>query len=1074
MTFQRHSRTRLSVVKNLIRALRSLPTILATCLVGLTPALAQEGMVFEHLTVKQGLSQGTVVCILQDHLGFMWLGTQDGLNKFDGYQVTVYKHDPADSLTLNDNFITLIAEDSNSTLWVGTLNSPQTLNRFDRKSETFTRIPREAVDLSRVRISYARNEYVDPAGARWSGVIGGGLIRSDPTTRLITSYRHDDAKPSSLIDDRVYSVVGDRSGFVWIGTREGLERFDSKTETFTHYRNDPKDASSLSDNWAWPILEARDGSLWVGTFRGGLNRLDRQTGKFTRFMHEDADSRSLAGDRLYSLYEDRSGMIWVGTGDQGVDRFHPQMNAFLHIHHLPSDPASLSDDNILSAFVDKGGNAWIGTRGGVDKRIGGTESFMHLRSNPTNPYSLSDNLVQCFVEDRAGLIWMGHLNGGLDRYDPRSGRVTHFRHEEGKSTGLTDNRIYALVEDRKGILWIGTYGGGLNRFDRKEEKFTAFIHNDSIPGSLGGAGVWALLEDHLGVLWVGTYGGGLDKFDEAQSTFTHFRHDDKDPASLSDDIVVCMHEDRTGTLWVGTTAGLNRMNRDTGTFQHFRERDGLANDMVFGILEDEGGNLWVSTNKGISRFDPHTSTFRNYSYSDGLQGDEFNQGAYARNPATGELFFGGGNGLTVFRPDRVRNNPYIPPVVFSGFERYNTDDREGKPIIEKGIDARDLITLSYKDNVANIKFSGLSYYNTSHNQYMYRLEGYGDSWIQLGTDRRATFTNLDGGSYLLQVKASNNDGVWNSEAASLRIVVTPPWWRTRWAYAMYGLITLGLLLGARRIELNRREQKTKVRESELRAKAAEAEKRALEAENERKTKELEDARRIQISMLPKEVPTIPGYEIAVSMKTATEVGGDYYDFLTGPDGSLNIAFGDATGHGMQAGTIVTLMKGLFLSDASRFDLQTFFNHCSRAIKEIRLGRLFMAFSLVRLKEKSLSFASAGMPPAYLYRKRDNTVEELFLKGMPLGAMKTFPYAVHETLLEDGDTVLLLTDGLPEGKNRNEEMFEYQRVESAFISKAQASPADIVSHLMNEGERWSDGAALDDDVTILVIKRVPGI
>ena len=378
----------------------------------------------------------------------------------------------------------------------------------------------------------------------------------------------------------------------------------------------------------------------------------------------------------------------------------------------------------------------------------------------------------------------------------------------------------------------------------------------------------------------------------------------------------------------------------------FREKQGLPNDVVFGILEDGAGNLWLSTNKGISRFDPRAGNFRNYDYNDGLQGDEFNQNAYARDPVTGEMYFGGGNGVTVFHPDSVKENPYVPPVAFSGFTRYNTDDEEGMPIDETGIDAKQSITLSYKDNVALFTFAALSYYNNAKNRYAYRLEGYSDNWIQLGTERRATFTNLDGGDYVLRVRGSNNDGIWNDEGVALALIVTPPWWKTTWAYVLYGLVFVSVLYTLRRFELNRREQKAQIRESNLRAKAAEAEKRALEAENERKTKELEDARRLQLSMLPQEVPQPPDYEIAVFMRTATEVGGDYYDFVTGDGGTLNVGFGDATGHGMQAGTIVTLMKGLFLSEAARSGIQAFFHHCSATIKGIRLGRLFMAFSLV--------------------------------------------------------------------------------------------------------------------------------
>lgn len=1033
------------------------------------PVRAQEQVVFHHFTVQQGLSQGSVNCILQDHKGFMWFGTQDGLNRFDGYRTTVFKHDPADPASLNDNWVLSIAEEPNGTLWIRTLNNPL-LNKFDRATETFSHLPQDSVDLGRSHRNSVKAECDEPSGIRWRGTIGGGVTRFDPRSGKTITYKHDPSNPRSLIDDRVYSIYRDRSGAVWIGTKEGLDRYEPSTESFVHYRYNPADPGSLSDNWVWPILEDRSGGLWVGTFRGGLNRFDRARGTFTRFRHDDADPRSLHGDQLYSLYQDRSGMIWVGMNDRGVDRFHPELTAFRHIAHDPANPDGLSDDNILSIHVGPSGMPWIGTRAGVDRFDRAAGRFAHYRHEPSNARSISDNQVQCFLEDSSGTVWMGMVSTGLDRYDPARGVFSHYRHDPVDPASLSDNRVYALCEGRRGEIWVGTYGGGLNRLDPAVGSFTRYTHSDSIGGSLAAPGIFALLMDREGVLWVGTFGGGLDRFDEETETFTHFRHKASEPGSLSDDLVACLHEDRTGTLWVGTAGGLNRFDRTTGTFRQYRQKQGLPNDVIFGILEDDRGTLWLSTNKGLSKFDPRAESFRNYDYNDGLQGDEFNQNAFARDPLTGELYFGGSNGITLFHPDSVRQNPYAPPVVFSSFMRYNTDDAEGKPIVEKGIDVKPGLMLSYKDNVATIEFAALNFYNTSKNRYAYQLEGYSDSWIQLGTERRATFTNLDAGEYTLRVRGSNNDDLWNDAGAALRLTVTPPWWKTRWAYAGYGLLAFSLLFGLRRVELNRREQKARIRESELRAKAALAEKRVLEAENERKSKELEDARQLQLSMLPGEVPKLPGYDIAVFMRTATEVGGDYYDFSRGPDGTLHVAFGDATGHGMQAGTIVTLMKGLFLSDASRLPIESFFQHASRAIKEIRLGRLFMAFSLVRVQGESVSFSSAGMPPAYLSRRSAGTTEEVFLKGMPLGAMKNARYTVRDVAMDPGDTLLFITDGLPEQKNGNGEMFDYARVQQAFSTSLPGNPDSVIRHLVEAGDAWMNGAAQEDDITLMVIQK----
>ncbi|MGB5875044.1 MAG: two-component regulator propeller domain-containing protein, partial [Bacteroidota bacterium] len=876
--------------------------------------------------------------------------------------------------------------------------------------------------------------------------------------------------PNSLISDNVYCIHGDHTGTIWVATREGLERFNRETESFIHYRHDESDPTSLSNNWVWPIVEDRSGVLWVGTFRGGLNRFDRATETFARYKNKESDPRSLAQDQLYSIYQDRAGMIWVGTADHGVDRFQPGMAFFSHYTHDPSNPRSLIDNMIKTLYVDRAGVPWVGTMSGLERLDLATNSFRHYTHDPSNSGSIPDNRIQSLYEDQSGILWIGLYSSGLARLDRKTGVFTHYKNDPSDPASLSDNRVYAITEDHEGNLWVGTYGGGLNRLDRRTGKFKIYLPNDSIPGSLSAPGIWSLDVDQDGVLWVGTAGGGLNRYDRETETFTHYGHKEDDPTSLNAPLVLAIHEDRQGTLWVGTVGGLNRLDRDAGTFKHYTQNEGLANNLILGILEDGHGNLWISTSKGLSRFDPRDETFRNYGYSDGLQGDDFNQNAYARSPVTGQMFFGGANGFNGFHPDSVKDNTYVPPVVFSSFRRYNTDDEEGTPIEEKGISVRPDITLSYKDNVAIFEFAALNYYNTHKNQYQYRLEGYSDNWIRLGTDHVATFTNLDGGDYTLQVKGSNNDGLWNDEGASLNLTVTPPWWKSNWAYGTYFVLILGFLYGARRLEMNQREQKAKIRESELHTKAVEAEKRALEAENERQTKELEDARRLQLSMLPKDIPQLEDYDIGVFMKTATEVGGDYYDFSTGEDSTLNVAFGDATGHGMQAGTIVTLMKGLFLSDASRFEITSFFNHCSRSIKQIRLGRLFMAFTLVRLKGNSVSLSCAGMPPAFLYRKSDGTVEEIMITGMPLGAMKTFAYVLHETEMHAGDTLLLLTDGLPEQKNVNEEMFDYAKVQQVFTEVATSTPDEIIARLVQEGESWMEGALQEDDITLMVIKK----
>jgi ligand-binding sensor domain-containing protein/serine phosphatase RsbU (regulator of sigma subunit) len=1033
---------------------------------------AQSSLLFQHLSVKQGLSQGSVNCILQDRKGFIWLGTQDGLNRFDGYTCKVFKHDPDDSLSLSDNFVLGLSEDSTGTIWVRTLNNPSLINRFDRSAGTFRRVDAGKASLSGMRGNTIRAEYVAEDGIRWKGTIGGGITLVNPMTGATTVMKHDPGNPNSISDDRVYSIHGDHLGYIWIGTRQGLDCFDPRSGRMTHYRHDDKDPWSLSDNWVWPLLEDRSGTLWVGTFRGGLNRFDRQTGRFTRFRHSDANPRSLAGDQLYSLYQDHSGMIWVGTNEHGVDRFHPDLGYFRHLANDPANPSGLIDNSILSLFVDRSGIAWIGTQRGVDRYNPVDGIFAHLQHNPAQSTSIGDNQAQCFAEGTDGSVWIGLVSGGLDRYDSRNQRFSHFRHDPKDPHSLSDDRVYALAPSVRGGLWVGTYGGGLNFLEPDTRRVTRYMHSDSLSSTLGAQGVLALLEEsQTGTLWVGTYGGGLDRLEKDSTTFTHYRHREDDPGSLSDDMVLCLCQDQNGALWIGTMGGLNRFDRASGSFTSYDEKDGLPNSVIWGIVEDSKGHLWISTNKGLTKFDHQTESFQSYDYADGLQADEFNQNAFARDPRSGELYFGGANGVTVFHPDSVRANPFKPPIAFSSFTRYNTDDAAGRPIDERGIDAREEIRISYKDNVAIIEFAALNFLNPAKNQYAYKLEGYSDNWIQLGGERHATFTNLDGGRYMLRVRGSNNAGVWNDDGASLRIVVTPPWWKSYWAYAGYVVVAFVFFYFLRRFELNRREQKARMREASLHAKAVEAENRALDAENKRKSKELEDARQLQFSMLPRSVPQPDDYRIAVSMRTATEVGGDYYDFSVGPDGSLHVAIGDATGHGMQAGTMVTLMKGLFVSDVHRFGILPFLKHCTRTIKELKLGRTYMAFTLGRLQGKTFAASNAGMPPFFHFKRCDGSVTEVLLEGMPLGAMRNYQYALHEAILEEGDAILMLSDGLPEQKNASGEMFDYSRVKKTLADVGTQTADAIVEHLSRSAEAWRGDIPQEDDITFLVIQRI---
>lgn len=1035
-----------------------------------TSIIAQNNIAFNHLTVNNGLSQSAVTCIFQDKTGFMWFGTQDGLNRYDGYNFKIFKNISPDSTSLSDNFIFSIYEDESGSLYIETQSGK--LNKYIPASESFQVVPGESIDFHNSKKNSVLAVYYDKTDIVWTGGLSKetGLKMENKRTGETKVYMHNPDDKFSLSDNKVYSVYRDSKGTLWIGTFNGLDRLDEKTSKFYHYKNIPGNPNSLSDNWVWPIFEDSKGNLWVGTVKGGLNRFNPESNSFTNYKNDPVNLKSISDDFIFSIYEDKSGLIWVGTNADGVNYFDPSSRVFEHYFNIPENNNSLSDNTVFSMLADSKGNYWIGTRnGGLDKFNYKQKEFKNYTHDPADQNSLVNNSVQVIYEDRSGILWIGTFSSGMNSFNPVTGKFKSYVHDPNDPNSITDNRVYAITEDSDGIMWIGTYAGGLNRLDRNTGKFTNFKHDENDTTSVSSNSVWSFAEDDNGNLWIGTFGGGVNVFDKSANKFKRFKANPADRESLADDNIIRVFRDSKGNMWFGTTKGLCRYFFDTNNFKTYSETDGLSNNFIYGIIEDGKGNLWLSTNNGISKFNPETESFKNYYAEDGLQNNEFNQNAFAKDPKTGNLLFGGVNGFNVFNPEQLTGNTYIPPIVFTNYIRYNTDDDEGKPIFEKGISEADEISITYKDNIVTLEFAALSYYNNQNNQYRYMLEGFNENWIQLGSNNKVTFTNLTPGDYILKVIGSNNDGVWNEEGASLLIHVSPPWWKTNIAYATYFIIFFGILYGLRRYEINRREQKAQLRESALRIKATEAEKRALEIENERKTKELEEARQLQLSMLPKKLPSLPNFEIAAFMRTATEVGGDYYDFRVLENGDLYVAFGDATGHGLQAGTMVTLMKGFFTSDSSKLGMQEFMNHCSRMIKEIELGRILMSFSYLKFENNKMHITSAGMPPVFYHDSKSGEIEEIIIQGMPLGAMKNFPYKVIEKDIHSGDTILLLSDGLPEQMNSKEEMFDYERVKNNFLSSLNQNPDEIITNLVKAGDEWMNGTVQEDDITFTVIR-----
>lgn len=815
---------------------------------------------FERISIEHGLSQNSVHCILQDSQGFMWFGTWDGLNKYDGHDFTVYRHDPENPDSLSNNIVRSIYEDRSGALWIGTQGGG--LDRLDRETERFVHYPNDSADPASLSSNIVWSMYEDPSGTLWIGT-SSGLNRFDRARERFERFQHDPADSYSLSHDDVFAIYEDASGTLWIGTGGGgLNEFDRQSGRFTHYQHDPDDPHSLTGNVVRSIYQDRAGELWIGTHYSGLDRFDRENGQFIHYQEQPANPHSLSDNRIRSIYEDQSGVLWIGTYFGGLDRFDRRARQFAHYRHDSGDPHSLSDNRVWSVYEDRSGVLWIGTNGGgLSKSDRSTERFVHYQHDPDDANSLSSNDVSAIYEDHLGLVWVGTYGGGLNRFDRETERFTQYRNDSEDPHSLSNDVVVAICEDRSGVLWIGT-SGGLNRFDRQTERFERFQHDPGDPHTLSDNRVAWIHEDQESTLWVGTYGGGINRFDRQTKRFVHYQDDPDNPDSLSDRLVRSMHEDRSGLLWIGTDdglsrfdrdseqfthsrryrndpndptslshnwvssiyedrsgvlwvgtqgGGLNRFDRETETFTHYREKDGLPNDMIYGVLEDDQGFLWLSTNRGLSKFDPRTNTFKNYDVRDGLQSNEFNVNA-CHKAIGGEMLFGGINGLTAFHPQRIEDNPYVPPVALTSLTQGGEDVDVGKAVESIGE-----VTFHWPNNFFEFEFAALSYSQPEKNQHAYMLQGFDKGWNDIGARRFGRYTNLPGGTYTLRLKGSNNDGVWNEEGASVSVTIVPPFWATWWfrgtvALALVGGAVGGYWLRVRSIQARSRELQIQVRQ----------------------------------------------------------------------------------------------------------------------------------------------------------------------------------------------------------------------------------------------------------------------
>jgi ligand-binding sensor domain-containing protein/signal transduction histidine kinase len=761
----------------------------------------------------EGLSQNRVTQIVQDDQGFIWLATQHGVDRYDGYQFRLFKNDPHRADSLCGVFMLSVFKDRSGSLWMG---CEYGLDRFDPATETFVHYPISSGTVPHVS-DVVRHIYEDASGSLWLST-GHGLCRLDPRSGKTTWYRHSADDRLSLSSDDIKSSGEDLHGVFWVAGGEGLDAFDPKISRVTLHVpiREPHELSFYEDRHGvfWiltasgnglsvldrehglvtrylfnddlpglpltgviQMLEDREGNLWVGTLSDGLLRFDREHARFVRYRNDPSNPDSLPENRITTLLEDREGDIWVGLGATQPTFFTPRAPPFKSLPFDSGNRANLGEKLVNVIFEDHDGVLWIGTTGALNR----CDSTGRQCTHYAIPGRGIASDVLSLIEDRSGTLWVGTSGQGLCRFDKTSGSCKMFRHESGDPSSVSDDTISALLIDREGILWIAT-ADGLNRFEPATERFAVY-RDETIanPGTKMGS----MVEDRDGTLWIGTLGSGLLQFDrKAQRLHAG-------AAVVSNPVVAAVHIDRANTLWAGTIDGLDRLDLSTGRTTRYAEEDGLASGKISCILEDANGDLWLSTNKGISKFDSKIGSAQNFSLADGVPGDLTGYNACWKS-ANGEMFFGGFAGATRFRPEDVSNDSYVPPVGLTAFDLFGAPVSigPGSPL-KRVIGLADELTMTHDQNSFSFQFSALSFRNPSTNRYRYKLEGLDQSWHEAGSGQRvASYTTLPAGAYRFRVQAATSRGTWGEPGRTVDITIQPAWWSTWWFRALVATLLI--------------------------------------------------------------------------------------------------------------------------------------------------------------------------------------------------------------------------------------------------------------------------------------------
>jgi len=835
---------------------------------------------FEHIGLGEGMKQASANTIMQDSKGFLWIATQGGLHRYDGHEFKVYQQTPFDTTSLSENWVWGMAESKNGDIWVTTEGGG--LNRLDQATGQFKKYSNDPDDSTSISSDRTFMPFEDSRGDLWVGTFDSGLnrLRAGEDGKFIRyAHIHDD--PTTISSHTVYWINEDAEGFIWTGGNNGLTRINLETEEITRFLFEPDALERYGDpeNVQDQHLTDEPGILWLAT-GNGLVHLNSITGDLERYLIAPNDGDNI--NPLNFLHQvvpdpDNPNVLWVGGPGTGVARFDMTTQSFTSYRNNPRDSHSLSENFVQSLYADRSGTIWVGTATeGLEAFNPGAVNFTHLKNDPDDDQSIAPGIVWGVYEDTEGTLWVGSDIGAagdiLTEFDINSGKTNRYTFNPDDSTTILFGSIRVFTEDADGNFWVGG-GGGLNLFNRSTKKATRFRHPqlEENRGRNALFGIAPTAADQ-NMLWIASI-GGLDRFDTRTGQYQHIALPKEELGLEFDPPILSLHQDARGILWAGSTqgliritpeaeatiastynpkdtttininqisaiaqlendpnilwlgmqnGGLNRFDITTNTATHFTEEDGLASNTIYGLLTDKNNTLWMSTNGGISNFDPETETFRNYGLDDGLMALEYDQNAYFKSK-DGVMYFGSGKGVTAFVPEQLHINEIPPQLALSDFRIFNKSVSIGPDSpLKKPLSETNKIILPYNQNEVSFDYVALHFANPKGNTYSYQMEGFDPEWVDAGSKRTATYTNLPEGEYTFKVKAANADGIWNNEGVSVNLTILPPWYRTWWAYGL-GIGMIGFVVfGADRLQRSRmsikEQERQTLREAELRAEA---------------------------------------------------------------------------------------------------------------------------------------------------------------------------------------------------------------------------------------------------------------